>query len=203
VGFGGSDKPDSFSYSMEDQARVCEALLDQLPERPLHVIVHSMGGAVGLLLSEERLQRLASFVNIEGNLVSEDCGLVSRKTMTVPYAEFEAEYFPFFRNQFRIQAREKIFMDRTTPQAFYKSSESLVAWSDSGRLVERFEALTCKKLYVHGEKSLNIKVIQKLENTPIEAISRSSHFVMNDNPAEFYDKLFRFLPLSGNQEKAT
>jgi pimeloyl-ACP methyl ester carboxylesterase len=195
VGFGESEKPESFSYSMEDQARVCEAMLDHFPDRPLHIIVHSMGGAVGLLLPKERLEQAASFVNIEGNLVPEDCGLVSRKTVSVSYAEFERDYFPFFKTQFRTQAREKIFLDRTTPQAFYRSSESLVAWSDSGKLLKQFESLQCKKIYFHGDESLNPAVVEKLKGIPIEAIKKSGHFVMNDNPDEFYARLFRFLPL--------
>ncbi len=72
IGFGLSAKPESFSYTLADQADVVERLLSQLHVNKVDVIGHSLGGMVGLLLnldpSESRL------VNLEGNLVAEDAG---------------------------------------------------------------------------------------------------------------------------------
>ena len=85
VGFGRSDKPEDFSYTMEDQARICRLLIGRFHESALHIAAHSMGGAIGLLLAEHLPDRLKSFTNIEGNLIGSDCGLISRRTVSLPF----------------------------------------------------------------------------------------------------------------------
>ncbi|GAI59893.1 unnamed protein product, partial [marine sediment metagenome] len=64
LGFGRSEKPDEFTYSLEDHARVCEATIRSFPEDRLHIVAHSMGGAIGLLLSDDILNTVISFVNV-------------------------------------------------------------------------------------------------------------------------------------------
>ncbi len=81
VGFGNSSKPNDFSYTMEEQAEICKLLLDEFEHPKIHIVAHSMGGAVGLLLVESLKDRLISFINIEGNLVGEDCRLVSKRAI--------------------------------------------------------------------------------------------------------------------------
>jgi pimeloyl-ACP methyl ester carboxylesterase len=58
AGFGHSDRPIDFSYSMEDHAKVCETVLRTFSEPRVHIVAHSMGGAVGLLLADDILNRL-------------------------------------------------------------------------------------------------------------------------------------------------
>jgi len=194
AGFGESSGPgDAFSYSMEDHARVCDEVLDAFKFNRLHVVGHSMGGAVGLLLSEEIFHKTISFSNIEGNLIGEDCGLISMEASSVSYDIFENELFPHYRLVFHNTETRGLSLDTASPLAFYKSSTSLVAWSDSRRLLNRFKALKCKKRFFYGERHSGLKVLNELGNIETEAISGSGHFLMNDNPDEFYTKLFQFI----------
>lgn len=195
VGFGDSTRSPDFSYTMEDQARICDALLEMFPERPLHIVAHSMGGAVGLLIPSARLEKALSFNNIEGNLIGEDCGMLSRKTIGISYEEFEKDYFPYLKTRFQEELKGKVFMDQTTPLAFYKSSESLVSWSDSGWLLKRFKSLPGRTSYFYGTESANPKVLEAIEDLYRESIAQTGHFVMNDDPNRFYDKLYHRLPL--------
>ena len=141
------------------------------------------------------LEEAASFANLEGNLVSEDCGLISRKTIGVTLEAFESEYFPFFRKQFREEEGTRLYLDHSDPYAFYRSSESLVAWTDSGDLLERFMALRCRKAYFHGERNAKLAALDRLAGVEKIAIPRSGHFMMNDHPDGFYASLRSFLPL--------
>lgn len=189
-GFGLSSKPATFSYSMEDHAAVCDAVITLFPHRRYHIVAHSMGGAIGLLLSRKLLTSAISFVNIEGNLISEDCGLISRETISVPYEHFEKKLFPDFRSRFGDKNIFGFSIDTASPQAFYQSAQSLVAWSDSGYLMERFKSLTCKKAYVYGHRNSGMEVLSELGDIPLIEIGDSGHFMMVDNPREFYEKIF-------------
>lgn len=195
LGFGDSEKPTAFSYTMEDQARIVAAMLERFSFKRLHLVAHSLGGAVALLLPEKLLAVTTSFVNVEGNLVPEDCGLVSRRTINVSFEEFESHYFPYFKTQFNDPAKHHVYLEQTTAHAFYESSSSLVAWTDSGELLEKFLALPCKKVYFHGERNSGLEAIKHLGEIPTLSIAESGHFMMNENAGAFYERLAEFLAM--------
>jgi len=193
VGFGDSSKSDDFSYKMEDQALVCAELVRKLFKKKVHIIAHSMGGAIGLLLPPALLDSTLSFANLEGNLSSEDCGLVSRKTISVPFEKFEEKILPDFKALSKSFGDGRFFLESASPSAFYKSAESLIHWSDSGELMLRYNNLPCRKCYFYGEKSAEAVALHRFNPLEIEMIGGSGHFMMNDNPDEFYPRLATFL----------
>jgi hypothetical protein len=162
-----------------------------------------MGGAIGLLLIEKIPSKIISFINLEGNLIGEDC-TYSREVARYSLADFEKRIFKDFK--FKIKGTEDLasstslsdrlfykWLSKSDPYAFYKSSESLVKWSDSKRLLKMFVDLGIKKCYVFGEKNKNLPVIKILDNVPKIQISNSGHFMVIDNPQEFYQKLSKIL----------
>jgi len=191
IGFGASSKPEDFSYSMEDHAGVCSELLEQLTFGRLHVVCHSMGGAIGLLLSPRVHKKISSFSNIEGNLTADDCAF-SRKTKEVSFAEFEKILLPAFKADWGCYAD----LDSTSPVAFYRSAKSLVEWSDSGKLLDKFARLPCRKRYFCGANDppeQSVRELARLRFSTTVYIQDCGHFVMNENPAAFYSSLADFL----------
>ena len=77
--------------------------------------------------------------------------------------------------------------------AFYKSSQSLVKWSDGRELRKRFISLKARKIYFYGKRNSAMKVLNELANVEKISISNSGHFLMNDNPREFYHALAQFV----------
>lgn len=194
LGFGKSDRPGhGFSYEMEDQALITTEIIHQLSPPSFAIIAHSMGAAVGLLLPPKLLLSSTAFINLEGNLTGEDCSLISRETAAVSFSEFEGELLPRFKNVLQSDDRNHLFLETTSPLGFYKSSRSLVRWSDSGELLNRFNRLRCPRAYIYGDRNKDLPVLKQLNLVEKIPISSSGHFMMNDNPDEFYRKLHYFL----------
>jgi len=197
VGYGDSSKPRDFTYSMEDQARLLGLLLKSIPHGRIHIVAHSMGGAIGLLMLEDLPKELSSFVNIEGNMIGGDCGLVSRKTTTVPFEAFRDEIFDRIRNNGPEPWKD--LSVKSDALGFYRSCESLVEWSDSEKLLDRYLHLKTTKAYIYGEQNSDMEILGRLEDARKIQISTSGHFVMNDNPDEFYQRLYEIVSESNEQ----
>jgi pimeloyl-ACP methyl ester carboxylesterase len=190
-GFGSSAKPIEFSYTMEEQAKLIDDLLHILPFQNFHIAAHSMGGAIALLFSSAIFQRVKSFTNIEGNLISEDCGALSRSIASLSYEEYKNDLFQ--KQLVEFKDHRQLEFEKTTPFAVYRSAVSLVDWSDSGELLVIFKNLTCRKCYFYGEQNKEMPVLAKLNFVKKYMVSNSGHGLMTDNPEEFYKKLKRFI----------
>ncbi len=198
VGFGSSSKPADFDYTVEAQADLLKMLLDNSGIKKAHIVGHSMGGVIGLLLAEKLLDNCLSFADVEGNLISEDCSLISRKAASSSFQNFKSRVFNEIKTAMtNSKASSSILWDnlsrKSSPLAFYKSAKSLVEWSDSGQLLEKFIRLKVKKAYFYGDANKEMKVLKELEGTERIPIAGSGHFAMNDNPKDFYSKLAKFI----------
>ena len=198
-GFGDSCAPQDFLYDMEGHAHALLGLIAALgiSTVPVHLIAHSMGGAVALLLASSPGFQTASFVNVEGNLGSWDCS-VSRKAASLS-EDMEFRLVTDELNRMAARRREPgleawaAWSERSSPAGFVRSARSLVSWSDGGRLLPMFLALNCPKIYVYGEKNRAMPVLQKLAGVRAVGIPGSGHFPMIDNPAAFYNEVADFL----------
>jgi pimeloyl-ACP methyl ester carboxylesterase len=190
-GFGESSKPELFTYSMEDTAAVVEKLISTLPFLNIHIAAHSMGGAVALLFSNKFYEKVISFSNIEGNLIKEDCGLMSSGIVSVPFEEYSRVVFPAQMKEF--EGHNQFRLNSTTAKAVYKSASSLVNWSYSGKLLEKFILLKSRKCYFYGEENSSIPVLREIEGIPSFMIHGAGHAMMTENPEEFYSKLKLFI----------
>lgn len=190
AGHGNSSKPDDFSYTMEDQALICRQLISRFPHDRLHLVAHSMGSAVGLLLPPETLSQIGSFANLEGNLIGEDC-YFTRKIIQNTFEDYKDIVF----NKQKKKFVDNILFeyDKTTPTAIYRTAESLVRWSDSNDLLTRFHDLNCPKAYFIGDQTGDLEVVNRLKDIPIMTVPDSGHSMMTDNPAVFNRILYRFI----------
>ncbi|MBF0546330.1 MAG: alpha/beta hydrolase [Candidatus Riflebacteria bacterium] len=191
IGFGKSSKPGNFSYSLEDQAKLCVQFLLKLQFRNIHIVAHSMGAAISLLFPTDVLLKVHSFANIEGNLISEDCGLFSRGISNYLFNDYHTRIFK--EQQAALMGHPLLRFEETISTAVHRSSKSLVQWSDSGELLSRFKRLSCKKSYFFGEKNAQMPVLQQLDGIKTFMIPQSGHGLMTENPKAFYTTLAEFI----------
>jgi pimeloyl-ACP methyl ester carboxylesterase len=192
-GFGNSGRSEEFSYSMEAQAEICAGLLRQFRYERLHVVAHSMGGAIALLLPQDVLNSAESFASVEGNLTSADCGVASRRAAGVPYEQFKAEILP----EYKIKFGDYVSLDLASPIAYYRSACSLVEWSDSGKLLDKFLNLRCRKCYFYADQNCEGPSVGATKSIRQVEIKGSGHFIMDDNPTQFYAELAKFISEPG------
>jgi pimeloyl-ACP methyl ester carboxylesterase len=188
LGFGASDRSDSFSYTMEDHAEICAELLGHFDYERLHIVAHSMGGAIALLLPPDLLDSAESFANIEGNLTPADCGIASRRAADVSFEQFQADVLPDFKIRFARYAS----LDMASPYAYYRSSQSRVQWSDSAILLDKFLNLRCRSCYIYGDENRGQPSIAATRTVQQIEVPNSGHFPMEDNPTGFYAALATF-----------
>ena len=148
-----------------------------------------MGGAIALLLPSKILDSIVSFANIEGNLIAEDCGIVSRQIAEASFKEFKAKIYP----EHKLKFADYSPFNLTSPSAYYRSAQSLVKWSDSRKLLNKFLRLRCRKAYFYGEQNRNHPAVSATRNLQQIEIKKSGHYLMDDNPKDFYTELNRFI----------
>lgn len=203
AGFGGSRPPEGFSYTMEAQAGLLDELCRFLDVGRIAVVAHSMGGPVGIRLAEMWEDRITHFVNAAGNLIPDDC-FYSRAVLTMEKGIYEAAGFSEFKEL--IRQRKQIpgrspssysdSLERTCAEAMYESSRDLVRLSDGGDLLARFQALPCRKLYLHDEDNpVCPALLEALREADVlvEEMKDAGHGMMEENPAAFYTAVAGFL----------
>ena len=193
-GFGLSDKPEDFSYKMEEQAQVFEQVFAHFSDYRWHIAAHSMGGAIALLLPQQILDRVKSFADLEGNLIDADCFL-SRKIIEQSFEDFYRRFLPRMKDRLADNPMLLEDINRALPMAYFKSAQSLVEWSDTGKLLEKFKDLSCRKAYFYGERNSDIAVLRRLDDIPGIEIPDSGHMMMMENPDVFAKKLSAFMEL--------
>jgi len=183
--------------SMEACAELLRELLRLRPFERLHVVAHSMGAAPALLVAEGQ-PRLASFVNVEGNLVAEDCGILSRRSAELPLerltgGKLQRLVSSAARSEDPSLRRWAAWLGRCEPRAFHQACRSVVEWSDSERLLEIFLGLAVPKLYLCGERSAVPEVLERLAAVPLVQLPDTGHDLMNERPGEFYRQVARLI----------
>lgn len=190
LGYGASPRPDDFSYDLEEQASLLASVIDAHASRRVSLVAHSMGGAVAMLLPAAARRRIDSVVLVEGRLLKASCG-VAAEAAKVPLEQFEADIFPPFRRQVASDRRAAFDLDRADRRAFYLSTRSLVHWTDGTGLVPRFGAFDGPRAFVYGADNRHLAELTWLEPRELYEVADAGHFVMNDNPNEFYALLAR------------
>jgi pimeloyl-ACP methyl ester carboxylesterase len=193
-GHGGSSRNlPSGCYSLEACADITGQIIRRVMAKwgysRLYVAGHSMGGAVAVLLPDGEYG-ITSLVSIDGNLIAEDCGLVSRGIAEQSVEQFVSQGYYDFNSALHDSAQPDAqawaqWSSNAAPEAMHAAARSLVAWSDSGKLLEQFNSIK-KRAFLYGERDDKDYLLSCIEDATIAAVPAAAHFMMVDNPAAFY-----------------
>ncbi|MBN2365319.1 MAG: alpha/beta hydrolase [Calditrichaeota bacterium] len=190
----------STKLDMDDLVEITNLFIEKLNLHDIVLIGHSLGGLVALLFSDRYVEKVKAFINVEGNLKDEDC-FFSRQVTEV---DFETFVKKTFRTQkFRLQLSKnpgfrkcaETFGKYNAQQAIFDYSPTLVWYSDSRNLIDRFISLKLPRLFIHGSENRGLTYIPELvlKGLPVHEIPNSNHFPQYDNPSEFYTIISTFI----------
>ena len=199
-GCGNSSYLDNITLGIDDLVEITNIIISKLSLGDLVVIGHSMGGLVALLYIQRYGEYIKGFINIEGNLASEDC-FFSREITKHGFAEFIDTVFRNFRQKLS-RSNNKGFQKYidtlekySSPKAFFDYCPSLVNYSENGNLIQRFTDLKIPKIFIYGSENNWLSYIPQLKNKGCEVveIANSNHFPCYDNPQDYYKVISNFL----------
>jgi pimeloyl-ACP methyl ester carboxylesterase len=140
LGYGFSDRPLQFGYSLEDHARTIVSLLDELEVPSCYLVGHSMGGAVAALVATQRPHAVEALIMADANLEPhEGAGSVSNSIAGQPYEQFAASGLPGMISRQEQAARQDphgltaahLGMVRIlSPHGVHRSAQSLARGTD-------------------------------------------------------------------------
>ncbi|HEV2403481.1 MAG TPA: alpha/beta hydrolase [Candidatus Saccharimonadales bacterium] len=192
-GCGNSAYPHGTHLTLGDLVDITDHVVSVLKLQSFTLIGHSMGGAVGLEYTRRHTEQVKCFINIEGNLVPEDC-FMTRQLSSVPYEQFRCKQLPELIEKcrkstnvgFQHYAHDNLAV--VDPQGLYDYAASTVDWSDNLPLLQHYVGLTPPKLFVYGnanKKTLS-KTLATLQSNgcPVASVGHSDHFPQYDNPSQ-------------------
>ena len=196
VGFGDSSKPYDFSYDLQGQAGICAQLATTLGIKKIFLIGHSLGGMVATLLLQELEDKVQGIVSLEGNFTLQDAG-ASQDIANQSLDDFRDKGFQNLKSSIATSGEASAasrlqWLESSPDYVVYKSAQSIVKWSETGKLLGQFADTPAKKLYGYGQKNA-AKAARIPASIPQVAIPNSSHFMLVDQPAATFQALRDFL----------
>lgn len=181
------------SLNVSALAEMAQTVADRLLPGSYFLAGASMGGLITLLqLRRYGVGRVLGCINVEGNLLAEDC-MFSRSVVAHDLDSFEPEFGLIIEKL----GASSFVGDQIIAQnlalnvdirGYHAYSFETVAESDSGRLLEEFLGLPIPRLFLYGEanKSLSYIPILREGDVRVEEICSSGHFLFYDNPVDAF-----------------
>jgi pimeloyl-ACP methyl ester carboxylesterase len=186
-GFGISDRPADFGYSLEEHAAALAAVLDAAGVRAAEVVGHSMGGAVAIVLAYRRPELVSRLVLAEANLDPHPPVTAGSSAI----ATWEEEEFVhgrgFAATLERVGWRWAATMRLADPLALHRSATGLMRGTEPTMRV-MLESLTIPRTYLVGELSDEDWFDGAglvAAGVDVVSVPDAGHCIMFDNPGAY------------------
>lgn len=160
---------------------------------------HSMGGIIPILIVGKILKKKNNIlINNEGNLVSSDAGIVSRKTISYRFDDFVNFGFKKLIKKCSNSDKASIrlwsnSLKKMNAKIFFYYCLSIVKWSDSNKLLPILNFYFKKKIYIYGDYSKNLNLIKKLFSHKKICISNTGHFAYLEKREKLRNLIYKEL----------
>jgi len=200
-GTGNSTYYDDFVLDVDDLASITSLFIEQLNIKNFILCGTSMGGLTTLLyLKRGGLANVKAYINIEGNLMPEDC-MFSSQVVTYGLDTFTNRIFPKTIIDMKKKGNTGYHVIannlqlNTNIKAYYNYSFQTVKYSATGELLKQYLSMSIPRIFIYGAENKNLSYIPVLlkNNMNVKQISDSNHFVFYDNPIELYDVIGDFI----------
>lgn len=200
-GSGDGQMPRDVELGIDELGVVVEHVIATLAPEGVHLVGHSMGGLVGLLVASRNQERVRTFVNVEGNLAPVDCRVFSRRAIELATTLSPGDVLDRLAAELTKSGRMgystfvQRFRSEVRPEAFVNYCRSIVEISDREPLLEIFLALGMPRLFVYGENNRDLGYLDDLKRggVGLAEVPRSDHFPIYTNPQYFFATVGNFV----------
>ncbi len=200
-GTGNSTYYDDFLLNVDDLTNITSLFIDQLNITNFILVGTSMGGLTTLLyLRGSGSEKVKAYINIEGNLMPEDC-MFSSKVVTYDFDTFANQIFPKTILEMKNKGNTGYHIIannlqlNTNVRSYYNYSFQTVEYSATGELLKQYLSLALPRIFICGEENKTLSYLPEMikNNMDIKYIPDSNHFVFYDNPKALYDVVAAFI----------
>jgi len=202
LGYGSQTKAAGVTWTLEDQVRYVAGFLEVHAASPVHVVGHSVGGAVGVLLAAAYPELVSSLTSVEGNMTLEDA-FWSEGLARKPLIEVES-----MLDGFRADIDSWLGDAGVTPSAWTRQvasdwldvqpgstvqtqARAVVQATSRPEYLETVNKLVASPLPFHllaGERSVegwHVPETVRANSSSFASIPNRGHLMMLEDPAEF------------------
>ena len=156
-GTGNSTYYEDFVLSVDDLAAISSLFIEQCNISDFILCGTSMGGLTTLLyLKNAGRGKVKAYINIEGNLLPEDC-MFSSKVIRYDFETFANVVFPKTILDMKANGNTGYHIIannlelNTNVKSYYNYSFQTVEYSATGDLLKQFIALNIPKVFIYGQ----------------------------------------------------
>ncbi|MFC4019050.1 alpha/beta fold hydrolase [Micromonospora sp. GCM10011542] len=185
LGFGLSDRPADFGYTVEEHAATLATAFDAAGVRGADVIGHSMGGAVAIVLAHQRPDLVGQLVLVEANLDPSPAPKVGGSGINA-YTEADFLAGGFAETLDRVGPLWAATMRLADPVGLYRSAVHLVA-ATRPTMRHMLVRLPIPRTFIQGAQGAPVQDPDDLTASGVRVVivPDASHNVMLDSPEEF------------------
>jgi pimeloyl-ACP methyl ester carboxylesterase len=200
-GTGNSSYYENFPLNVDDLTAISSLFIGQLNISNFILCGTSMGGLTTLLyLKNGGVNKVKAYINIEGNLLPEDC-MFSGKVINYDFDTFKTTIFPKTILDMKAKGNTGFHVIannlqlNTNVKSYYHYSFQTVEYSATGDLLKQFISMRIPKIFIYGAENNTLSYIPELlsSGVTVKEISNSNHFVFYDNPKELYEVMANFI----------
>jgi len=208
LGFGRSDKPKDFNYSLENHAETIRKFLAMKKVNKVIYVGHSMGGSVGIALVKQA-DLAEKLVLVDSTLRAD---YVASKTLLRLSGWGEWKFrliFPLLKLRakkltsgfFETPTPETInmasrVMKQSTSYSFHRSLKGTFLFSEKQQVLEFFKRLQVPHYYIFGTADTGVARMAKdhFRSEPwVHEIEKAKHCPMVEDPVRFCSVLVKIL----------
>ena len=196
LGFGYSDRPVDYGYSLEDHAAAAACVLDHLGIEGAVVIGHSMGGTIAVALALSHPALVGRLVMAEANLdpgVGGGSKIIAAFDEEIYVASGHAEFIARLQG---IAGEDPILYNYlgvlalADPRAMYRSAVGLLRGTRPPQR-QALARMEIPRAFIVGERSLpeyDVHALQVL-GLKVLIVTQAGHAMMDENQTGFADAI--------------